>query len=264
MSQKRVDKLEAKTRRRNVYLGGHGLRVQVNGGHNTWGQVVTSWSGRQTTMKLGQTRRISFVDAQTIGSMLKDWAKEHTVDDCRAASGEFRELARTDVDKRGRISLGELESAWYGAIGDRRRAVDRELLASLRGDKAHGGGGEGPEHERLKEHVKRTPSVLGLSDAATAESEYRLASHDSVDVMFCFNGEMVCVEVKSKISDAADIRRGIFQCIKYQAVTEAMLKAESNDPNVRSVLVLGCRLSPELKATAEKTGVKVIENVKGS
>ena len=263
MSQKRVDELEDKVGPFGVeYIGGHGLRVQVNKGHNTWFQVVTLSSGKQTAMGLGRTKRVSFAHAEKTGGLFKDWAVTHTMEECKATAGRFRQLAQTKAGIR-RVPYEKLKLAWHEATAGAARegGTDRELLADLRVDKRSGIGGEGPEHEKLKEHVKQTPSILGLPQAAAAESEYRLESHDSVDVMFCHSDEMVCVEVKSKISDTADIRRGIYQCVKYKAVTEAMLKAKGKDPNVRSALVLGDCVPRELKDTQKKLCVEVIENV---
>lgn len=168
------------------------------------------------------------------------------------------------------MSLSELEDAWHRAItapssshdedrGLLNRIVERSEAVQRQG------GGEGEAHKKLKEHVRRTPSIVGLPAAATrtAEPEYKLASHDSVDVMFCHGAEMVAVEVKSITSkdNVDDVRRGLYQCIKYKAVTEAMLKDHNEDARVRSVLVLGFRLPKRLRDTRDKLGVEVIEGV---
>lgn len=263
MSQKRVDELEAKVGPSGEeYIGGQGLRVTVNRGPNTWSQVVQADRG-MASLRLGLTRRVSFANAKKVGKAFKDWAEAHTREECRVTAGRFRELAQTNAGKR-RVPYHKLERALREATGEQNGegGTDQEQLDKLKGDAPHPvPGGEGPEHKNLKEHVKRTPSILGLPQAAAAESEYRLKSHDSVDVMFCHRGKMVCVEVKSKISDTADIARGIFQCIKYQAVTEATMRADGLQPNVRSVLVLGRSLPQDLRAVQKKLCVEVIENV---
>lgn len=69
MTQARVDELENmgpdEVGHSQEYLGGHGLRVQINKGPNTWFQQVTpSPDERPTTMGLGRTRRISFANAK--------------------------------------------------------------------------------------------------------------------------------------------------------------------------------------------------------
>ena len=108
----------------------------------------------------------------------------------------------------------------------------------------------------------RTPSVVGLPPGAEVQSEYRLDSHDLVDVMFYWQGQMVAVEVKSVTSNVDDIRRGLFQCIKYKAVTEAMLQAIGKEPNVRSILVVGGSLPTKLRTIQMRLGVEVKENVR--
>ena len=221
-------------------------------------------------MGLGRTRRVSFVDAKEMGEILQEWASEHTIQECRNAAKAFRERAATGVAARGRVSLKELEDAWRQATVtiDGSHNEDRELLDRVAEEEKQyrrQGGGEGKAHEELKEYVKRTPSIVGLPSVAakTATPEYKLASHDSVDVMFCYGRKMVAVEVKSVTSEhnLDDIRRGLFQCVKYKAVTEAMLKDLDEEPSVRSVLVLGFKLPKRLKDTQKKLGVEVIENV---
>lgn len=273
VTQAQVDELEDKgpdeVGKKQVYLGGHGLRVQINKGPNTWfQQVITSSSDELTTMGLGRTRRISFVNAKKMGRILQVWAGEHTMQDCRDAARAFRERAATGVAGR-RVSLQDLQDAWYQAISaDSSHDKDRELLdrvAKEANQYRRHGGGEGKAHEELKEHVKRTPSVVGLPAAAanTAESEYMLPSQDEVDVMFCYGRKWVAVEVKSVTSEhyLGDIRRGLYQCVKYKALTEAMLKDLDEEPSVRSVLVLGFKLPRRLKDTQKKLGVEVIEDV---
>ena len=265
MTQARVDELERMTPdeagQKQVYLGEQGLRVQVNKGPNTWFQEVkTSPDDKQTTMGLGRTKRVSFTHAKRLGRVFKGWAAGRTMQECGEAAARFRALAATAVIGR-RVGWSVLEDAWREAMSvssdhDSQR-LDRLAVACEGGR----GGGEGPEHEELKEFVMREPSVVDLPPEATARPEYRLASHDVVDVMFCWEGQMVAVEVKSVISDADDIRRGLFQCIKYKAVTEAMFQAIGDEPNVRSVLVVGKPLPNHLRATQRRLGIEVKESV---
>ena len=251
------------------YLGGHGLRVQINKVKpNTWFQEVsTAPLGEQTTMKLGYTKQISFDNAKKMGEVIGRWAVKHTKAECNAAASRFRGHAKTESDAGGRRSLAQLKKAWRRA----KRGQDRQQLAehqcsSVTGGAGGKGGGEGKAHKKLKQYVKRTPGILGLPRRAAeaADSEYALPSGDSVDVMFCHKGKMIAVEVKSKKSNRDDIRRGIFQCVKYQAVTEATFKDNGKKPDVRSVLVLGGPLPAGLKATRKRLGVEVIENVRPS
>ncbi len=135
-------------------------------------------------------------------------------------------------------------------------------FSSLPKPKQKKSGGEGKAHKALKEYIASNPIVLGLSDSwPEGEIEFDLPSGDSVDVMFSWRKQMVAVEVKSKISDIADISRGLFQCIKYQAVTEAMLGVQGMPQNVRSILVIESKFPSELKTIKHMLAVEVIEEI---
>jgi len=60
----------------------------------------------------------------------------------------------------------------------------------------------------------------------------------------------------------ADVSRGLFQCVKYQSVTEAMLGVQGLPQNVRTVLVLGSKLPSSLKTTQHMLGIEVIDEIK--
>ena len=124
------------------------------------------------------------------------------------------------------------------------------------------GGGESKEHKRLKEFVAKNPDSIGLPVFIKAgRIEYALSSGDSIDVFFIDGKTDVAVEVKSKISNESDISRGIFQCVKYKAVLEAMQAATGKPQNARAILVLGGTLPSNLLPIANVLGVEVIESV---
>ncbi len=128
--------------------------------------------------------------------------------------------------------------------------------------RASGRGGEGPEHKRLKEFVSRNPHVVGLANATgTGQTEYPLPSGDFPDVSFRSQKLWVAVEVKSRISNEADITRGIFQCVKYQAVLDAVLLSESRAQNARAILVLESKLPSSLVALSNLLSVEVVDEV---
>ncbi|SFC11092.1 hypothetical protein SAMN05216344_10962 [Polaromonas sp. OV174] len=59
----------------------------------------------------------------------------------------------------------------------------------------------------------------------------------------------------------ADITRGLFQCIKYKAVMEAVVVSEPRERNVRAVLVLESFLPALLVPLRNRLAVEVIENI---
>ena len=135
--------------------------------------------------------------------------------------------------------------------------VSPDLLARATGL----GGGEGDQHRALKDWVARHPEVLGLARTATGTTERPLPSGDSLDVSFERADAWVAAEVKSRISGEADMLRGLFQCIKYRAVMEAVLVAAGRPRAARAVLVLETVLPPSLHAVRNALAVEVIEKV---
>ena len=68
--------------------------------------------------------------------------------------------------------------------------------------------------------------------------------------------------MKSAKSDKADYARGVFQCVKYEAVMEAELVSKASrkkDFEVKAILVVEGKLDPDLWSLANTLGVCVRE-----
>jgi len=126
------------------------------------------------------------------------------------------------------------------------------------------GGGEGEQHKALKEYVAARPNLFDLRSGVRAVMEHPLPSGDSLDVSFDNGRDWVGVEVKSAISGLGDVTRGLFQCVKYRAVMEAVVVSEPRERSVRVVLVLEANLPPELVPLRNRLGVEVIEEISPS
>ena len=125
-----------------------------------------------------------------------------------------------------------------------------------------GAGGEGEQHKKLKLHIKNNPSCVGVNlNSLEAETEKCLPSGDSVDVFFENPKHWVGVEVKSEISDEIDIIRGLYQCVKYQAVMESYLSVLNIQKDVRVILALGCEFPISLISIKNTLGIEVIEGI---
>ena len=123
----------------------------------------------------------------------------------------------------------------------------------------YGSGGEGPEHKALKERVANNPTLIGLpKTAAKGTIEHKLPSGDVVDVLFTHKGQRIAVEIKSHISDEADLTRGLFQCVKYEAVLKAEMAADGLLQNVRVCLVTGQELPDSLVPLKTILGIETI------
>lgn len=113
----------------------------------------------------------------------------------------------------------------------------------------HRRSGEGQRHRVLRLWVKENPgSIRRAYDAFRTETEVVLDSADRVDVVYYGPKSTVALEVKSSDSDESDLRRGIFQCIKYRAVMQAM--DIRSDAHVESLLVTQARLPGDLRDLA--------------
>lgn len=125
-----------------------------------------------------------------------------------------------------------------------------------------GGGGEGPEHLALKEHVRKNPHLVGLAyGSGLGEPEFCLPSGDSVDVVFERSGRIHAVEVKPAGAADSDIARGLFQCVKYRAVLQALAAYEHDRRKVTACLALGGELPTRLIPLRNSLNIDVIENL---
>ena len=125
---------------------------------------------------------------------------------------------------------------------------------------AHGRHGEGPNHEELRLWVLNNPGAINPAyENFRAETEVVLDSADRVDVVFFGPNGTVALEVKSSDSNETDLRRGVFQCIKYRAVMEAMdIRSEFT---VAAILVTQEDLPGDLAALARLNGVRHIRTL---
>lgn len=123
-------------------------------------------------------------------------------------------------------------------------------------------GSEGsPEHVALRDWVLSNPTFFNLPEGTIGFPEYPLKSGDKVDVVFTKDKEaLLGVEVKSWRSDKDDLKRGIFQCIKYKAVLTAEATAADKITVIDCLLVAEGSLGTTLSHLKAKLGVKVIPN----
>ncbi len=135
-------------------------------------------------------------------------------------------------------------------------------LSSTKTSPGYNGKGESQEHRQLKEFVARNPHVVRLpAKAGPGQTEYELPSADVIDVLFSRGCQWVGVEVKSRKSSVEDITRGVYQCIKYQALINAVRRVGQKQPDTRVVLVLEGQFPNELLGLRNTLGVEVIDGV---
>ena len=127
----------------------------------------------------------------------------------------------------------------------------------------HYGGGEGEEHKALKKYICQHPECLNYKDIVFADTEHPLPSGDSLDVYFeLSDGKHVAIEVKPSIAPDQDICRGVFQCVKYNAVMDALRKIECKGYEIEVLLVTAGKFSSQNKVLAEELDVEYVEGFK--
>jgi len=125
------------------------------------------------------------------------------------------------------------------------------------------GGPESEDHIKLKNYIAANPQLLDLPrNTEHGLTEYRIASGDALDVSFDCRHVWCAAEVKSARSKIPDITRGLFQCVKYRAVMQAMQVAKGQMKPARAVLVLEASLPRELVSLKNMLGVEVLDNIK--
>ncbi len=124
------------------------------------------------------------------------------------------------------------------------------------------GSGESLAHKEFKEYISRNPQVIGLNKSvARGKIEFSLPSGDVADILFIIGGEWVITEAKSLVSDTADVYRGLYQCVKYQAVAEAFQCEKGLYPSCRVVLAVENTFPSELIEIKNILGVEVIDRI---
>lgn len=121
------------------------------------------------------------------------------------------------------------------------------------------GSGESADHKALKQYVADHPECLRLRlrrPETTIESS--LLSGDKMDVEIVDGVRRIGVEVKSWRSGYLDVRRGVFQCVKYREVMKAQYGLEDKTVACSSVLVLEQDPPADLKGVAAKLGVPIV------
>lgn len=124
------------------------------------------------------------------------------------------------------------------------------------------GGGESDAHRQMKEAIASDPTLIDLpARCHCLGMEYRLPSGDALDVFLEYGRKRIAVEVKTSISDLADVTRGLFQCVKYQAVIDALAAYENWGTTLEIILALESKLPAELVPLRNALQVRVVDGV---
>jgi hypothetical protein len=174
-------------------------------------------------------------------------------------------------EKLNRVQVEYIDIQNFGRRwNDVLRALDLDEVvvedaSTETGNRTFGRGGESPQHKALKEYVSQHPALVGASPADSVITEYALPSLDTLDVLFKGADQWVAVEVKSKVSDnmPMDYERGLYQCVKYKAILEAMQQDFKYQvpERVEVVLVLESSLPSQYEQLAEVVNAQIIQYI---
>lgn len=124
-------------------------------------------------------------------------------------------------------------------------------------------GSEGVKHKALKEYIYNHPECIGIKNVQYKEMEHILLSGDRLDVYFQLKDDtQIAVEVKSSISDNADILRGVYQCVKYDVILNAEQSVKGLHHQIITLLVLEREMPPSVASDAVALHVKFKDNIK--
>ena len=190
----------------------------------------------------------------------------------RLTNRELKQVIREDYPL-GKFFLGKYDRAYSPLQNGSRLDVSRAAsflyevatayIAYIESEAARKRGWlTGPEteaHKALKNWVAKNPRVIESTISFQAgETEWLFASSDRADVMFKHDDGCIAVEVKASEAPDTELKRGIYQCVKYGALLRAELKAKNKVPNGLAVLVTERRLPSKLQNLADLLGVRVI------
>jgi hypothetical protein len=146
-----------------------------------------------------------------------------------------------------------LPKASIAAEREKRQIGNEEDFGT--GSGKYGLGGEGKHHEALRLWVTRNPQKVRRAFAfARTETEFCLDSGDRVDAVYHLADRTIVLEVKSRISNDVDLRRGVYQCIKYRAVKAAM--DVRDEVPVEAFLVTESKIPGEIAALLKQHDIR--------
>ena len=121
------------------------------------------------------------------------------------------------------------------------------------------------KHKKLQDEIHLHPEKIGLPGAG-AEPSYKFPSEDEVDLLFTVtSSEYVAVEVKPEGCPGSEIKRGAYQCVKYDALLKAAIKLNSWPiPSGRTIFALGGKFPLKMKTTRkflEDMGVQIWDSL---
>ena len=119
-----------------------------------------------------------------------------------------------------------------------------------------GHGGEGVHHKALKQWVVNNPEHFKrFGNFKKGEPEFLISSGDRPDVHFSNSRQRLAVEVKPSEASNDDLKRGVYQVVKYRAVMRAEQRSLNHVPNAQAILVSVKRPDDEIRLLMQRLQV---------
>jgi hypothetical protein len=202
----------------------------------------------------------------------------HDIDSYLATFFELtkRQINELSAEKRDHFARAAMEkvfdySGWRTVRELLRFPESRSNLRAVRcgtpiplpDPKAFSYGPESEAHKKLKLWVAANPRIFGsFGNFTLAGIEHGLTSGDRLDVCFECTDAQLAVEVKARDASESEVRRGVFQCVKYRATLRAMQLVLSHPPNAQAVLVIERDPTETTVKLADRLSVAIM-NVRG-
>ena len=122
--------------------------------------------------------------------------------------------------------------------------------------------GKSLEHIQMQECIRDNPRLVLprlQGDVESSVCEYLFWSLDRADVVTKTSEEWIGFEVKPSTAPFTELKKGIYQVMKYRALLSADLLSRGKICHSRCVLVIGGSLSMELRMLATRFGIEVFE-----
>jgi len=126
---------------------------------------------------------------------------------------------------------------------------------------AHGQG-ESAAHKQFKEYIARNLSLVGIRDPnARVTMEYTFPSLDRADIWVETKTENVAIEVKSSEANDDELTRGMYQCLKYEALANGVRKETGRPTKARAILAIQGHLNVDLQLRKALIGICIYEGL---
>jgi hypothetical protein len=159
---------------------------------------------------------------------------------------------------------GTSQSAWEVMLAQSKKKSRKVRSANNTVRSSFGGGPESAEHQNLKRLVRQYPELFGISKKLHADpidsGEFWLPSCDEIDVLFHDKSRYDVVEVKPSGVSEFEHRKGLYQCVKYRSILDAMAQLSGERWEIRAKLVCGGPVSASILHDAERLKIKVYPN----